>query len=45
MGLYLPIIKTITTAKLADLFFNKVHRFKTPKGIVFNYGNIFTNKF
>ena len=46
MALYLPIVKTITVTKLADLFFNKiVHYFKTPRGIIFNYSSIFTNKF
>ena len=46
MALYLPIVKTITVTKLADLFFNKVvRRFRTPKGIIFNYNSIFTSKF
>ena len=46
MALYLPIEKTITVTELADLFLNKVVRcFKTPKGIIFNYSSIFTNKF
>ena len=46
MALYLPIVKTITITKLADLFLNKVVRhFRTPKGIISNYGSIFTNKF
>jgi len=45
-ALYLLIVKTITIARLADLFFNKIlYHFKTPKGIIFNYGSIFTNKF
>ena len=46
MALYLPIVKTITITELTDLFFNKIVRyFRTPKGIVFNYNSIFTNKF
>jgi len=46
MALYLPIIKTITITKLADLFLNKVvRRFRAPRGIVSNYGSIFTSKF
>ena len=46
MALYLPIVKTITVTKLTDLFLNKVVRcFRTPKGIISNYGNIFTSEF
>ena len=46
MALYLSIVKTITVTELADLFLNKVvYHFRTPRGIVFNYSNIFTNKF
>ena len=46
MALYLPIVKTITITKLADLFLNKiVYYFKTPKGIISDYSSIFTNKF
>jgi glutamate racemase len=46
MALYLPIVKTITIAKLADLFLNKVVRyFGTPRGIISNYSSIFTSKF
>jgi len=46
MALYLPIVKTITATKLADLFLNKVvRRFGTPRGIISNYGSIFTSKF
>jgi len=46
MALYLPIVKTITITKLADLFFNKVvRRFRAPRGIISNYGSIFTSKF
>ena len=46
MALYLPIVKTIIITKLVDLFFNKVvRRFGTPRGIIFNYSSIFTNKF
>jgi len=46
MALYLPIVKTITIAKLADLFLNKVvRRFGTPRGIISNYSSIFTSKF
>jgi len=46
IALYLPIVKTITITKLADLFLDKVvRRFKAPRGIVFNYGSIFTSKF
>jgi hypothetical protein len=46
MALYLPIVKTITITELTDFFFDKVVcHFKTPKGIVFNYSNIFTSKF
>jgi hypothetical protein len=46
MALYLPIVKTITITKLADLFFDKVVRhFKTPRGIIFNYNSIFTSEF
>jgi len=46
MALYLPIVKTITVTKLADLFPNEVvHRFGIPRGIVFNHGSIFTSKF
>jgi len=46
MALYLPIVKTITITKLADLFLNKVvRRFGAPRGIISNRGSIFTNKF
>jgi len=46
IALYLPIVKIITIIKFIDLFFNKVLRhFKTLKGIIFNCGSIFTNKF
>jgi len=46
MALYLPIVKTITITKLADLFLNKVvRRFRAPRGIVFDCGSIFTSKF
>ena len=46
MALYLPIVKTITITKLIDLFLNKVVRcFRAPRGIISNYGSIFTSKF
>ena len=46
MALYLPIVKAITITKLADLFLNEVVRyFKAPRGIISNYGSIFTSKF
>ena len=46
MALYLATVKTITVARLTDLFFNKVLRhFKTPKGIISNYSSIFISKF
>jgi len=46
MALYLPIVKTITITELADLFLNEVvRRFGAPRGIIFNYGSIFTSKF
>ena len=46
IALYLPIVKTITITKLADLFLDKVVRhFRTPRGIISNYSSIFTNKF
>ena len=46
MSLYLPIVKTITITKLADLFLNKVvRRFGTPREIISNYSSIFTSKF
>jgi len=46
MALYLPIVKTITITKLIDLFLNEVvRRFGAPRGIVSNYGSIFTSKF
>ena len=46
MALYLPIVKTITTTELIDLFLNEVVRhFGTPRGIVSNYSSIFTSKF
>ena len=46
MALYLPIVKTITITKLADLFLNKVVRhFGAPRGIISNRGSIFTSKF
>jgi len=46
MALYLPIVKTITTTKLTDLFLNKVVRhFRAPRGIISNRGSIFTSEF
>ena len=46
MALYLPIVKTITITELADFFLNEVvRRFRAPRGIVSNYGSIFTSKF
>jgi hypothetical protein len=46
MALYLLIVNTITITKLADFFPNKaVCHFKTPKGIISDYGSIFTSKF
>jgi hypothetical protein len=46
MALYLPIVKTITITKLADLFLNKVVRyFRAPRGIISNYSSLFTSKF
>jgi len=46
MALYLPIVKTITVTKLADLFLNKVvRRFRAPRGIISNYNSIFTSEF
>jgi len=46
MALYLPIVKTITTAELADLFLNEVlRRFGTPRGIMSDHGSIFTSEF
>ena len=46
MALYLPIVKTITITELTNLFLNKVvRRFRAPRGIISNYGSIFTNKF
>jgi hypothetical protein len=46
MALYLPIVKTITTTKLTDLFLNKVvRRFRAPRGIISNYSSLFTSKF
>ena len=46
MALYLPIVKTITITKLADLFLNEVVcRFRAPRGIISNRGSIFTSKF
>jgi len=46
MALYLPIVKTITITELTDLFFNEVvRRFGAPRGIISNYGSIFTSKF
>ena len=46
MALYLPIVKTITITKLADLFLNEVvRRFRILRGIISNYGSIFTSKF
>ena len=46
MALYLPIVKTITTTELADLFLNEVvRRFRAPRGIVSDRGSIFTSKF
>jgi len=46
MALYLPIVKTITTTKLTDLFLNKVvRRFGAPRGIISNCGSIFTSEF
>ena len=44
MALYLLIVKTITIAKLAHLFLNKVvYYFRTPRGIISNYSSIFTS--
>jgi len=46
MALYLPMVKTITVTKLADLFLNEVvRRFRAPRGIISNYGSIFTSEF
>ena len=46
MVLYLPIVKTITATKFMDLFLDEViYYFRTPKGIISNYGNIFTSEF
>jgi len=46
MALYLPIVKTITITKLADLFLNEVvRRFGAPRGIISNCGSIFTSEF
>ena len=46
MVLYLPIVKTITITKLADLFLNEVvRRFRAPRGTISNRGSIFTSKF
>ena len=46
MALYLPIVKTITATELADLFLNKVvYYFGAPRGIISNYGSIFTSEF
>ena len=46
MALYLATVKTITIARLTDLFLNKVLRyFKNPKGIISNYNSIFISKF
>jgi hypothetical protein len=46
IALYLPIVKTITITKLINLFLNKVVRhFRAPRGIVSNYGSLFTSKF
>jgi hypothetical protein len=46
IALYLPIVKTITITKLADLFLNEVVRyFRAPRGIIFNCGSLFTSKF
>jgi hypothetical protein len=46
IALYLPIVKTITITKLADLFLNEVVRhFKAPRGIISNYSSLFTSKF
>ena len=46
MALYLLIVKTIIVTKFADLFLNKIVRcFGTPRGIIFNYSNIFTSEF
>ena len=46
MALYLPIVKTITVTKLADLFLNKIVRcFRTFRGIISNYSSIFTSEF
>jgi len=46
MALYLPIVKTITIAELADLFSDKVlRRFGAPRGTMSSYGSIFTSEF
>jgi len=46
IALYLPIVKTITITKLADLFLNKVVcYFRAPRGIISNCSSIFTSKF
>ena len=46
IALYLPTVKTITVTKLADLFLNEIVRcFGAPKGIISNYGSIFTSEF
>jgi len=46
IALYLPIVKTITITELTDLFLNEVvRRFGAPRGIISNYGSIFTSKF
>ena len=46
MALYLPIVKTITTTKLIDLFLNEVLcHFKAPRGTISGHGSIFTSEF
>ena len=43
---YLATTKTIATAELADLFFNKiVYYFSIPAGIINNRGSIFISTF
>ena len=46
MALYLSIVKTITVTKLADLFLDEVVcYFRAPRGIISDYGSIFTSEF
>ena len=43
---YLATTKTITTAELADLFFNKiVYYFGIPASIISNRGSVFISAF